>query len=525
MSLPSCTAGKLLSVAASKARHQAVMPWLSGRVLDVGCGNNELAKTHEGRVWGLDAYPWEGVDLLGDATQLPYQPGALDTVVFMASLNHIPDRAAALREAHRVLRPRGRVLVTMIGPIIGWLWHRLPFRQREEQERGMADGETYGLTTGQVTRCLREGGFLLQEHIRFGPLRLNNLYVAAKDGPAVRRPGRRGRGVGRLTTSCRAMEHTRVKAASRTHSADLPAVRIGNTLRSVLSLALQLAVLGAVLVFMGLAVRRSWDEIGPTWRALRPLWLAGGVLLLALGWFGLAIVWHSLNRQMGDNLPLRKALRAYLVGQLGKYVPGKVWAVAARIHIARTQGGRSVPAFASTTVEQVLWMASGLGIGCGFLGFSRAVPANLRAGLAVLAVAGVALMLWPSLFSRLVALAARMVRRRVEVRDLRTRTLLQFLVLHCALWIWVGVGFVCVVAAVYPVNMNQVLGLCAVFAVSRVAGVLVVFAPAGMGVTEASLIYFLGQVVPLPVAITVAALTRMCLIASDLLCAGVVARW
>ncbi len=47
----------------------------------------------------------------GDATSLPYGDDSMDAVVLTAVLGEIPDRAAALREIRRVLKPEGRLVV------------------------------------------------------------------------------------------------------------------------------------------------------------------------------------------------------------------------------------------------------------------------------------------------------------------------------------------------------------------------------------------------------------------------------
>jgi SAM-dependent methyltransferase len=48
---------------------------------------------------------------LGDATDLPFEDDSFDAVVLTAVLGEIPDRAAALSEIERVLRPGGRLVV------------------------------------------------------------------------------------------------------------------------------------------------------------------------------------------------------------------------------------------------------------------------------------------------------------------------------------------------------------------------------------------------------------------------------
>src|SRR5919109_4397828 len=102
-----------------------VLPLVRGRLLDVGCGFNNLVRAY-GRGVGVDVHPWLGVDvLLDDAARLPFPAATFDTVTILAALNHIPNRAAALREIRRVLRPSGRLIVTMIGPRTGVLAHML----------------------------------------------------------------------------------------------------------------------------------------------------------------------------------------------------------------------------------------------------------------------------------------------------------------------------------------------------------------------------------------------------------------
>jgi ubiquinone/menaquinone biosynthesis C-methylase UbiE len=47
----------------------------------------------------------------GDATALPFEDGSVDAVVLTAVLGEIPDRATALTEIRRVLKPDGRLVV------------------------------------------------------------------------------------------------------------------------------------------------------------------------------------------------------------------------------------------------------------------------------------------------------------------------------------------------------------------------------------------------------------------------------
>jgi ubiquinone/menaquinone biosynthesis C-methylase UbiE len=116
-----------------------VAPLPGEHLLDVACGTGAL--THlaaarvgaSGRVVGLDFSPGmlavaarkthrqEGTAEIewieGDAGALPFTDASFDAVCCQLGLQFFSDRADALREMHRVLKPGGRVGIMTWGPI------------------------------------------------------------------------------------------------------------------------------------------------------------------------------------------------------------------------------------------------------------------------------------------------------------------------------------------------------------------------------------------------------------------------
>lgn len=94
-------------------------------VLDLGCGDGHFAQMAFGRPLLTGVDPWWGplqkarrggayrlnVQALGDA--LPFPDGAFATVISNSVLEHIEEVEPVLAEAARVLRPGGRLVVTM----------------------------------------------------------------------------------------------------------------------------------------------------------------------------------------------------------------------------------------------------------------------------------------------------------------------------------------------------------------------------------------------------------------------------
>ncbi len=93
-----------------------VLPQLSGRVLDVGCGD----KPYEDwlnlalRYFGIDVSPGPRVDaVIEPGKPWPAEDASFDAVLCTQVLEHVPDLEEVLAEIDRVLKAGGQLLVTV----------------------------------------------------------------------------------------------------------------------------------------------------------------------------------------------------------------------------------------------------------------------------------------------------------------------------------------------------------------------------------------------------------------------------
>lgn len=104
---------------------------IDGRLLDIGCGNGRhiLEGIKNGlKVVGIDASREllkiskkkfgkeikKDVDLIRSGVKdLPFKKNSFDNVIYIATIHHLKDgRVGSLKEAKRVLRPEGRILIS-----------------------------------------------------------------------------------------------------------------------------------------------------------------------------------------------------------------------------------------------------------------------------------------------------------------------------------------------------------------------------------------------------------------------------
>ena len=158
--------------------------WISAgsRILDVGCYRGELFRFLGDRIG-----PSVGLDPLAPETSnpryrliaqafcepLPFPEASFDVVALLATLEHIEDKEPLARECRRLVRPNGRVIVTVPGRVVDGLLGvlvglHLADGMSLEQHHGFEPQETVGL-------FLRHG-FALEHRSRF-QAGVNNLFV------------------------------------------------------------------------------------------------------------------------------------------------------------------------------------------------------------------------------------------------------------------------------------------------------------------------------------------------------------
>lgn len=287
-------------------------------------------------------------------------------------------------------------------------------------------------------------------------------------------------------------------------------------------------MVGAVFFAVALAllvwsVLRRREELAD---ALTRLDAGTVVLSLVLACAGLVaqmLSWRSLLAATGAPPPLGAAARIYYHGQLGKYVPGSVWAVVAQAELGRAHRvSRARSAVVALAALAVLLVVGGA---VAVVGLAAASPGSLSTYWWAVAVVPLGIVgLLPPVFNRLVALALRLLHRGEEPVRVAGPGLARSAAWALVMWLLFGAHAVVLVADLAPGDPGRaaVLGTAA-FALAWVVGLLVVIAPAGAGPREAALVLALAPVLSSADALLVALVSRVLMVVADAGAAGVAA--
>jgi hypothetical protein len=283
-----------------------------------------------------------------------------------------------------------------------------------------------------------------------------------------------------------------------------------------------MVVLAGAAYYLVLVAAPHWPAIRSrdlAWR-VGPL-AASGVLVLAT----LAILlaaWTASLHWCGAPLRYRDAARIWFTANLARFIPGTVWQFASLAAMASRYQVSMIAATATVLLEQVVLLITGL------LVIAALTPAVLHAvwwqtALAAAAILGTAGLVVPRPKNRVGHwLEGRLPGIRLLWSGMTPARLGMFAGTLVVPWVLYGIAFRLLAMGLLGAPAGSWGFYIAAFTGSYVAGVIAVFAPAGLLVREAALIALLSPLLGSGDALILAAASRIWLTALEVLAAVIV---
>jgi len=265
--------------------------------------------------------------------------------------------------------------------------------------------------------------------------------------------------------------------------------RVGVSIIKWLLVIVPLAFLVSILV-------RNYGQLASDLADANPGYLVLSELAFLAMTFLWGVVWHLETSAIGVGLPWKKALIAYFASQLGKYLPGKVWMMAARFAIYQSELKDAPRVSLAVLFEAALHLGGQLillVVVAMLWGWGKYESLRIASSLILLAIV-------VGSHPRILEFALNVVMRVLKKPSVELELkYIQVLLLYLAYAVVYSIGLVGIFllyAAFEPLEPQVVLPLAFSVIAAGVGGMLVIFVPAGLGVREGLMYGILAPFVP-----------------------------
>lgn len=279
----------------------------------------------------------------------------------------------------------------------------------------------------------------------------------------------------------------------------------------------KIAFLLAVLVFMVRYFYKNWDDIKSLDMSVNWGVFVGSMILFFIYKLTQASLWHYITYLDHSNIKFGSAITCYLYSILGKYIPGKVFMLAARIPTYEEQG---VPMRKTTICFLLENVCTMLGAGFLFLLSLFFFPNDLLSDYLWAVVVFIVVFI-VCINPKIINFFLRMLGKLMKKDDMEIPfsyfQMLKVVFLFVLNWLIVGTGFYLLTCSIYPVPASQWLYVGGVYGLSVIIGLISLFAPSGIGVREGIMILGFNLIMPEEYSVVISIVSRLWITIAELI--------
>ncbi len=270
------------------------------------------------------------------------------------------------------------------------------------------------------------------------------------------------------------------------------------------------AVGAAGVAFVIRTLVNKWDQVSDAFSQMNIMTLITSFLLALSALTIIGTNWSTILRQRNHNIATTKALSWYFTGQLGKYVPGGIWAIVGRAEMAVRGGAPRSDAYISTGISMMTTYLGSLVVICAGSILSWTYPV---AGIALLVGGSIGLVLYaqPSIHKAVLALSMRFLPNGIVLAP--WKVLLGYTALHTPAWILMSLS-TSVTASAFGAQVS-IAEMFFFTATSWLIGFVAIGVPGGIGVRESVFTALATPAVGAPLAVSIALASRFVFILAD----------
>jgi glycosyltransferase 2 family protein len=298
-------------------------------------------------------------------------------------------------------------------------------------------------------------------------------------------------------------------------AAELPAPR---TTKAILITWARRVLLVALVGYAGYQLYTQWHEVSKTLLALPWGTLVASFACVFLGIFLSPLIWQIMLSDLGAPVKIRDAAKIYLVGQLGKYVPGSVVAFLMQMELAKAVGVNRARSFTASL------LAAGLAVVASLIAGMCALPSFFHGNRELLwlfALLPIGLTaLHPRIMTWLVSRVLRLLRRPGLPHPIRGMAITKSVLVALAVYVIFGFHMYLLASSLHHGGFTTLVLCVGAMGLAMTAGLVAFFLPSGIGARELVIVTALTTVMPYGQALALAVVSRLMFTVGDLASAG-----
>lgn len=273
--------------------------------------------------------------------------------------------------------------------------------------------------------------------------------------------------------------------------------------------AVKIIFIIAVVFFLGKYFYDNWDSFANLDIDLNIGVFIGSMFLYFAYKLSLASLWHYITKLDNASISYGRAITCYLYSILGKYIPGKVFMLAARIPEYQKD---NIPARKVTVCFLLENVCTLLGAAFLFLISLLFFPNDILSDYmwaVIIFVIVFFICINPKIINFFLKLLGRIIKKDDMEIPFSYFQMIKVVLLFILNWLIVGTGFYLLTCSIFPVDAGCLLYVGGVFGLAAIIGIISIFAPSGIGVREGIMVLGLTLIMPEEYAVIISIVSRL----------------
>lgn len=295
--------------------------------------------------------------------------------------------------------------------------------------------------------------------------------------------------------------------------------------KKIIYRVLSYTIVVGVLYFLLKHLIKNWQEVGQFDFSFNYFYLIASVILLGTALLTMAFIWELILKRLEPDKKIaqRDIFFTYILTEFGKYLPGKIWSIVGKIQLGARYGLMKRNLLIASFLNSVILLIDTLLFG-GLIIIFYLSQITLYAYVAfILFILTCLILIQPKIFYPVL----NWIFRKIGKADIKFQKILNFknilkIIAGCLIvTILYAVSFACLVASLTNITWVNLPAILSIFPLAASLGVLVLFAPSGLGVREGVTVGILQLFLPVSVAILIAMIARLWTTLTELLVLGI----